>query len=661
MPGIIYLTLAFFLGYEAAVRMIRDRKDGDAISVLWVRISAGFGIGTLLMTWALYLLAWVFHVMAGSTDPLKPANIIVMSGALSAWVLLFSLRRRKRRSSGREALPKPRWGEIVLYCCIAAFVAATMTFVFFEKDHVLYSGFTVFGDYAPHTAMMRSFSMETNYPTQYPHFGGEDIKYHFMFQFLTGNLEYLGLRLDLAYNLVSTLSLTGFLIVFTQIARRITGHFASEVLSVILFFFRSGTAFFRFAWEHFRAGDLWETLKTNTVFIGYTPKENWGLWNYNVYLNQRHLAFGFLIVSVVIWFFLDRLEEGAAHEKKGIRWIAGRLFSVEAWSSVDPVRSFLIGILLGSCSFFNGAAVIGGLLILCGMAVFSDGKLDYLLLASSAVSVSLFQTGFFIRGNSFTPEFCWGFICEDKSLTGVLKYLVSVTGFSILGLAVAAVFLKRMQRCFLLACLFPFFFAFTFSLTPDITVNHKYVMLTQAFVAIFWAGAICSLVGKRLDRRFIPGCVIAVPLMICLTLTGIYDFVVIVKDNDSRHRVAVRMDSPLTQWFTENLSSNDLILTPEYSINEVTMSGAMMYLGWPYYAWSAGYDTYGRAAMAKEIYSCQTSETLRNKVEAAGITHILFEQDMKFEETECREDIIAQTYPLIYTSEDGRIRVYDTR
>ena len=52
------------------------------------------------------------------------------------------------------------------------------------------------------------------------------------------------------------------------------------------------------------------------------------------------------------------------------------------------------------------------------------------------------------------------------------------------------------------------------------------------------------------------------------------------------------MNSALTDWLAENLTSEDLILTPEYSINEVTMAGVMMYMGWPYYAWSAGYDTY---------------------------------------------------------------------
>lgn len=76
--------------------------------------------------------------------------------------------------------------------------------------------------------------------------------------------------------------------------------------------------------EHLQAKDLWATLRDNTTFIGYTTNENWGLWNFNVYLNQRHLAFGLLIVSLVIWLFMDWLDIGCAEEEKGIVWLRNR-------------------------------------------------------------------------------------------------------------------------------------------------------------------------------------------------------------------------------------------------------------------------------------------------------------------------------------------------
>ena len=81
-----------------------------------------------------------------------------------------------------------------------------------------------------------------------------------------------------------------------------------------------------------------ETLEENTSFIGYTVNENWGLWNFNVYLNQRHLAFGLLMVTLALYLFMDWLEAGTAHEEKGILWIKNRIFSKEVFSSRVSTR-----------------------------------------------------------------------------------------------------------------------------------------------------------------------------------------------------------------------------------------------------------------------------------------------------------------------------------
>ena len=91
-----------------------------------------------------------------------------------------------------------------------------MFYVFYIKDGILYSGLTVYGDYAPHTAMMRSFSAGNNFPTQYPHYGGADVKYHFLCLVSHRKSGISGMRMDFAYNIVSTLSLVGFLIKNTK-------------------------------------------------------------------------------------------------------------------------------------------------------------------------------------------------------------------------------------------------------------------------------------------------------------------------------------------------------------------------------------------------------------------------------------------------------------
>ena len=658
MLGCIYLILAVLLGREVSRKLLPEQRIREkGVTPFWVTFAGAFGSGVLLMTWAAYIMAWLLSVYSKAQKPLFGANLMVMT-AVGIFLALLYYRRKSSLSekwrSRKEKLPLR--GEAVFFLILLGAIIWILFYVFHVSDGYLYSGYSVFSDYAPHTAMIRSFSLGNNFPTQYPHFGGEDVKYHFMFQFLTGNLEFLGMRIDVAYNIVSGLSLWCFFMMLYSLAKRFFGKMSVGVLSVFLVIFRSGTAFFRFVYEHIQAGDLWEILAQNTSFIGYTANENWGFWNFNVYLNQRHLSFGLLITAVVLWIFLDSLEAGCAHEETGLLWLKNRFLTGEAWRCRMPGTALLAGVLLGGCSFWNGATVIGGLLILMGFAVFSDGKLDYLIMAVVTVLLSEIQSMAFVNGSVVSPSVYWGFLAEDKSVAGVAAYLFEISGFVFLGVVLLLVFLRRKERAAAVSMLFPVCFAFLISLTPDIGVNHKYIMIAYAFLTIFWAEAVCRLWG----RWRMTGKVLGLVLALCLTATGIYDFVVILKDNDSGHRVAVNLNSDVTAWLADHLEKDDLILTPEYSLNEVTLSGAMMYLGWPYYAWSAGYDTGYRKNQAVTIYTTQDPQTLRETAEKEKITYILFEDGMTFEEYECREDVIADTYPLVYQSDDGRIRIYGT-
>lgn len=672
MVGVIFLILCILAGRELAVNFLFDLKKEAGRqknqNFCWIFWPAAFGAGTLVITWMTYGVSWIAGAVLGAKRPLFYGNLIVMLFVICCLGVLYGKRywkyaRDPQGSAAKAGSIDSRrimirdmglfQKETLFFMALLVFLTWIMFYVFHIKDGILYSGYSVFGDYAPHTAMMRSFSLGNNFPTQYPHYGGADVKYHFMFQFLTGNLEYLGIRMDFAYNLVSVLSLLGFFMMLYGMAIRITGKCAAGAGSVILFLFRSAFTFFRFILEHMQAGDLLETLRDNTAFIGYTSNEDWGLWNFNVYLNQRHLAFGLLVVCTALWIYLDWLEVGDERPQKGLLWLKGRLFTKEAWICRDAGRALAVGILMGLCAFWNGAAVIGGLLILMGFALFSDGKLDYALTALETVAFTILQTSFFIKESAMSFSFFWGFLAEDKTPGGVLWYLLQMSGIFFLGFAVLAFFMKRHERSILVGFLLPVLFAFCISLTPDINVNHKYVMIAYAFLTIFWAEAVV-----RLWKWKGAGKVAAAVLAITLTATGVYDFAVILRKNDKEHRVAVTMKSNLTVWLASHLDSSDLILTPEYSMSEVTMSGVMMYCGWPYYAWSAGYDTYYRAAVASEIYSTDSGERLKALTEQEGITYILWEEGMTFEEQECREDVISEMYPLVYTSDDQRIRIY---
>ena len=726
MLSFLYLIIATAIGWQITDLFITDRA-GSRHNLIWVRLASSFGVGVLIITWPLYLTAYTLRVAGGIERPLGYANIIVLGFSFIILGLAFFGSRKNTGESdsenksspvedgaeffgnrvnpeescsmdasgaASETVPKPtRKGlmqvlhtsglirddalfkkEAIFYLIVLAFVWFSFHYVLHMNGNNIQMGFTVFSDYAPNVALIRSFSWFANYPTEYPFYAGEDIKYHFMFMFFTGNMEFLGLPLSFAYNLTSTLSLFSFFIMLSQLALRITSRFASAVLTAIFFTFRSGMAVFLFISEHIKAGDLVQAFLTNENFIGYTTNESWGLWNYNVYLNQRHLGFGMIIATAVIWYFYGYLEEACGSKNAGTSfnmidaftsWFRSFFLTKEAWIPKAPDIALVTGIVLGLTSFWNGACVIGSLLILAGFAIFSKNKLDYLILAMVSVLIAELQTKAFIYGSAVSPTFFWGFISEDKSFLGVIGYIAEVAGITILGSVFALLIADRKQRALITSFLLPVVFSFTVSLTPDVTVNHKYIMMAMAYLSIIWADIVVSLFtdsrGHASGYGNVPGKVLAVVVALLLTATGLYDYTIIIRDNDDKHCITVDTTSDLTAYAKENFTNADLILSGPDSVSELTVSGCRLYCGWPYYAWSAGYDTDARFDLAKLMYTSMSADDLLETLRAEGITYILYENNMYYDDVPANEEPIQEICDLVFASESGLYRLYKVR
>ena len=71
-------------------------------------------------------------------------------------------------------------------------------------------------------------------------------------------------------------------------------------------------------------------------------------------------------------------------------------------------------------------------------------------------------------------------------------------------------------------------------------------------------------------------------------------------------------------------------------------------------------NTLPEQMQAKTIYSTINKEELKKLVKQEKITYILYEEGMEYEQQYCREETIASVYKLVYETEDGRIRIYET-
>ncbi len=673
MPALLYLALCIFSGYTLCTLFLPVLKamgeksfSGREInlsSYLYL-FPAYFLTGTLFVTWAVYLLALVFSVTGCNTaDPLAYANPIIFFLFLLFDGVMLWLRPGRKFSKPFSSI-----FEALFFLLLGLFITYLMFLTFYVKDGVLHVGYSVFSDFAPHLGMIRSFSYGNNFPTWYSHFAGEDIRYHFMFQFLAGNLEYLGLPIDWAFNLPSILSMWSAGLLLYVLAVKITGKRPAGFLSVLFFLFRSSPSFFRYLAALPKGTDYWEALTTQTEFISYTSHEDWGLWNLNVYCNQRHLAFGIGIMLLALLLFMPYLYRMYSRIRKWRKtedswrgklggFFGYFLLSKEALSPMDVKLSIFMGLVLGGLAFWNGAVLIACLLVLFVMALASAGRLDYLVTALIAMALSILQSALFIKGSALSPSFYFGFLADNKTLMGVFEYMLELWGVLFI-LALTYLFLAKGVKRYLTAAFFaPLAFALTVSLTVDISVNHKYIMISALLLSII----IASLVLAVWEKKRLGCKLLALLLTLAMTATGLFDLTVIIKRNENH--LTYDLNDPVTLWIRDNATSRDIFLTSNYSLHRVVMGGAMLYDGWPYYAWSAGYDTAYRDEQVKKMYEAESSQELTRLAEENNIRYIIVDMDARTNaDYTVREDVISSTFQAVYTEGEGDwlFTIYDT-
>ncbi len=711
MLGIIYLMVGVLFGYAVCETLFpKFNKIGEKtfsgkdlyLPSYYIRVPAWVLAGLIPLTWVTYLSAYVIKVFCGAEYPLTAANLVSILLFMTAAVLLIWFRVRKQwtKEKGNKGDRKALIAELMFFGLLLLFFTELMFNTFRVEDGQLLVGYTVHSDFAPHMGMIRSFSYGNNFPTQYAHFGGEDVKYHFMFQFLTGNLEFLGMRLDWAFNLLSIFGLMATCTLLYALAAKLTGKRVVGTLTVLFFVFRSSPSFFRFL-AGLPKEEMWQRIKEQSEFFSYTQKEEWGLWNIKVYCNQRHLAFAIVVMLLALHFFLPymyemaeklktkRAESATGKKNSGsiLEWIcnAGKIFGAyikeffftkTAFGLKHPWRALALGILLGGMSFFNGSVVIACCAMLFFMAAVSDYRLDYLITALTALILSVLESKLFITGSAVAAQYFFGFLADNKTLFGALDYMWRLWGVLLLFVAAYFCFGRGVKRYLVLVFSVPLVIAFTVFLiagievTPEnlylveyyISVNHKFVMLSEMLLSVFPAIIIGELFVKDSICTSQPiwlRRVVGAALVLIMTLTGIYEYR-IVRMQDKYH-VHYDLQDPVTVWINENTDSEDLILTGSYDLNPVVLGGGMLFYGHSYYAESAGYDTTTRGQAVRQMFGARSSQELDELVKEYGIDYIIVDIEAR-EEYTVRENVIAMTYEAVYTQgeDEWKFTVYDT-
>src|SRR3954453_7683141 len=318
------LALIYF-GLAASVGVFIWRRFYQFASVAH-RCAAAILVGLLVSSWFTYLAGLVFF---WTSRPLLWANLFfsVAGIALLSWPkwkdrILTRTPEEAYLKGSNLYLPRPRGSSIADWLLIAGYVVLVswMMFTSFNtKGGKLQIANPEYSDFGPNTALMQSFAVGHNFPTEYPHFSGDLIRYHFLFYFQAGNLEFLGLDPAWSLNLLSITTLVAMLVIVMTLGEVLFNSRAVGRLGSLLFFFFGSLSYVPFLRKQASVRGAFEAithqgeyLKTIFPYRG----DAWGTWSQVTYLNQRHFASAIGILLLVLVFLVIRYRAVEARKPK---------------------------------------------------------------------------------------------------------------------------------------------------------------------------------------------------------------------------------------------------------------------------------------------------------------------------------------------------------
>lgn len=704
MLAIVYLALMIAVGDAIGRRFMPFLSAPH-------RWASAFLCGLLFSSWFTYLVALA---SAGSSTPMFSGNLAFF---VAAGGLVYFLNRGGSNASttldtGESVFKRWDWAFVG---CFLVFAWWMMFRTFTMTDDNISFGHHQFPDFGSTVSIMQSFALGHNFPTEYPHFSGERIRYHFLFYFQAGNFEYLGLNPAWANNLLSILSLTSLLVLVMTLGSLIFRSRVAGRIGAVLFFFQGSLAFIPFLVANPSFSAVMDKLSKMTMYLnsGLPYRgEDWGVWSQNVFLNQRHFTSSIaLFLLVVIFLFIryrEKLEpvpvieasadlqaeasgqaelsvEAAVEDGPEPDSETGSELTEEtpgediedaesepadqeeesATSPQTPVienaarfgqyPAFIFcGLILGLLPLWNGPVYLSAALVLAVCFLLFPLKKEMIALAATAGVVGLPQVIFLTTGSLREPGysmFRWGFVIDNAGFFDVLYYIFFTFGFKWVLLAIALYFASGLQRRFLAAIFILFPLTFCFRFSEEVLANHKFLNVWLVIANVYVGYALVKLWGLKAGSTTIPSRIAAVVLTILITIGGAIDLVPVWNSYFIHMKYK---DDDLIEWAKANTEPSAIFLSHRYINHQILLAGRKLFFGDPYYAWGAGYDTTKRETLVRNLFEMRDPAEFYRLLKENNIGYIAVDDMVRSSKVFIQnpnEDMIAKYFPQVFNDD----------
>jgi hypothetical protein len=654
MLAVIYLLAITVAGIALVQRLAPGMPP-------MVKLAGGFVAGIVFGAWVTYIVAAGLSTV---TDESLTVGVLVALAASGAVIGLLGrgLRAAEFRLSAFEVV----------------FIGLSLAFSFWLMDNrlaidhsadgdPLVVSANTWGDTALHVALARSFSLGENYPTEYPFFALEPIRYHFGYDFFAGALQQAGMSDLLSFNLPGALGFTAMMMLLFSIARMLFPEPGWEekrpwwrnrgvwvgLVAVCLLLTNSSLSFLRYFDQYDTIAEALKPVhwfEEHDRYLAVGPYNVGGVIDQiaifntlNVFLTQTHLIIAMAGVLFVAFGLLQPLRGGQGLPRERML-LLGVLFGASFW---------LNGVLYIAAGMFFGALLV----IFAGfgayrhsMAVPADGyrvnafagefwrwtrMAAWFIVPALALAVP--QATWLNGGleNNGSVRIHVGYlVCSSPAAScnadgaemdllnpahwyDFLEYWWLNMGLALPLLVVAFVIGSRSDKKIIAAIMTVFLFGSLVQLSRDLGGhNHKVFNLWEILTNVFVAYALVEVwnTGVRklgsLDLRspalrpFAYGLVVV--LFGLLVLSGLLDFMTVKND----FKVAVFGNrEPTIDWIEKNTPRDAVFMTTWGELyTSPTLAGRRVFLGYDPWASSAGYEVEARIQLISQVYGAQSRD-----------------------------------------------------
>lgn len=507
------------------------------------------------------------------------------------------------------------------------------TFIIDSQGNLIIAS-KVWSDFAATIPLIRSFSLGSNFPPQYPLFPGFPIKYHFVFYAFVGFFEKIGFPLDWALNIPSTISFFVLLILIYVFSKKVFQKREVGILAIILFLFNGSLSFIEFFKINPLSINSFSDIISNSKFPSFAPYDGkiiTAFWNLNIYTNQRHLAFsflGFLLLTLIIF-----LSNKSADNKNLKIYLVGFFVGIFPFVHLAVFGAMSIALLI----FFLIYPKIRKQLFISGLITIIIAVPQLLYMKSSIISIEFLNPGFLI---------------EELNFGNFLYYWFLNLGAYIILIPLSLVFINKEQRKIFIPFMSLFIVANFFQFSREIAANHKLFNIFLIGGNILVANLLVNIHSKNL-----LGKIIVFILFPFLILSGLIDLFPIL--NDKHLKISDYPKDKRIDFINEYTPKDSVFLNTQFLYDPASLAGRKIYLGWPYFSWSAGYYTNKRHSLMKEMFSATDEEALCSLLIGENIDYIEIQNPNGLEEVNINYSYFRENFARIYHDKEINYAIYD--